>query len=262
MQDVSNGNLFCNVKEVLDTNVNIPPHPPDDHTTTNATCASSVPWGKRSTRTLTSPPTPPWRSYDNICNLCLFHVQHVKKSKISNPIPPFRKTSFLKFATLPRDRKWHISKSTTLPRAPYQPHAKNNLISQQPPNPGQTACTKMSKNEPIAESLKWTSCVSPALQSSRKCTTQKHAFSQQTQQTCKFPRWFLDPQTLYFQEALTGAVAKIQALDRKKPDPKMSNSGQISERSIMKYQISNGNVQEIRKFQWRQHMHFVEISPW
>ena len=129
MQDVSNGNLFCNVKEVLDTNVNIPPTPPDDHTTTYATCASSVPWGKRSTRTLTSPPhppTPPWRSYDNICNLCLFHVQHVKKSKISNPIPPFRKTSFLKFATLPRDRKWHISKSTTLPRAPYQPHAKNN----------------------------------------------------------------------------------------------------------------------------------------
>ena len=52
-------------------------------------------------------------------------MQHVKKSKISNPIPPFRKTSFLKFATLPRDRKWHISKSTTLPRAPYQPHAKN-----------------------------------------------------------------------------------------------------------------------------------------
>ena len=126
MQDVSNGNLFCNVKEVLDTNVNIPPHPPDDHTTTNATCASSVPWGKRSTRTLTSPPPPPWRSYDNISNMYLFHVQHVKKSKISNPIPPFRKTSFLKFATLPRDRKWHISKSTTLPRAPYQPHAKNN----------------------------------------------------------------------------------------------------------------------------------------
>ena len=126
MQDVSNGNLFCKVKEVLDTNVNIPPTPPDDHTTTNATCASSVPWGKRSTRTLTSPPPPPWRSYDNICNLCLFHVQHVKKSKISNPIPPFRKTSFLKFATLPRDRKWHISKSTTLPRAPYQPHADNN----------------------------------------------------------------------------------------------------------------------------------------
>ena len=129
MQDVSNGNLFCNVKEVLDTNVNVtsPPTPPDDHTTTNATCASSVPWGKRSTRTLTSPPHPPWRSYDNICNLCLFHVQHVKKSKISNPIPPFRKTSFLKFATLPRDRKWHISKSTTLPRAPYQPHAINNF---------------------------------------------------------------------------------------------------------------------------------------
>jgi hypothetical protein len=32
----------------------------------------------------------------------------------------------LKFATLPRDRKWHISKLATLPRAPYQPHAKNN----------------------------------------------------------------------------------------------------------------------------------------
>ena len=143
------------------------PTPPDDHTTTYATYASSVTWWKRSTRTLTSPP-PPWRSYDNICNICLFrnvmealdtnvnippppphppttptpltiirqhmrniclfHVQHVKKSKMSNPIPPFRKTSFLKFATLPRDRKWHISKSTTLPRAPYQPHAKNNIL--------------------------------------------------------------------------------------------------------------------------------------
>ena len=53
------------------------------------------------------------------------HVQHVKDAKKSNPIPPFRKASFLKFATLPRDRTWHISKLTTLPRAPYQPHAKN-----------------------------------------------------------------------------------------------------------------------------------------
>jgi hypothetical protein len=67
---------------------------------------------------------------------------------------------------------------------------------------------------------------------------------------------------LYFQEAFTGAVAKIEALDRKKPDPKMPNSGQISERSIMKYQISNGNVQEIIKQEWQRHMHFVEISPW
>ena len=54
------------------------------------------------------------------------HVQHVKDTKKSNPIPPFRKASFLKFATLQRDRKWHISKLTTLPRAPYQPHAINN----------------------------------------------------------------------------------------------------------------------------------------
>jgi len=43
-----------------------------------------------------------------------------------NPIPPFAQASFLKFATRPRDRKWHISKLATLPRAPYQPHAKNN----------------------------------------------------------------------------------------------------------------------------------------
>ena len=53
------------------------------------------------------------------------HVQHVKDAKKSNLIPQFRKASFLKFATLPRDRKWHIAKLTTLPRAPYQPHAKN-----------------------------------------------------------------------------------------------------------------------------------------
>ena len=53
------------------------------------------------------------------------HVQHVKDTKKSNPIPPFRKATFLKFATLPRDGKWHISKLTTLPRAPYQPHAEN-----------------------------------------------------------------------------------------------------------------------------------------
>ena len=53
------------------------------------------------------------------------HAQHVKDAKKSNPIPPFRKASFLKFAIFPRDRKWHISKLTTLPRAPYQPHAKN-----------------------------------------------------------------------------------------------------------------------------------------
>ena len=57
------------------------------------------------------------------------HVQHVKDTKRSNPIPPFRKASFLKFATLPRDRKWHISKLATLPRAPYQPHAENNCGS-------------------------------------------------------------------------------------------------------------------------------------
>ena len=45
------------------------------------------------------------------------------KLKKSIPIPPFPQVSFLKFATLPRDRKWHISKLATLPRAPYQPHA-------------------------------------------------------------------------------------------------------------------------------------------
>ena len=44
--------------------------------------------------------------------------------KKTNPIPPFAQASFLKFATLPRDRKWHISKLATLPRAPYQPHAR------------------------------------------------------------------------------------------------------------------------------------------
>jgi hypothetical protein len=36
----------------------------------------------------------------------------------------------LKFSTLPRDRKWHLSKLTTLPRASYQPHAKNNYCMQ------------------------------------------------------------------------------------------------------------------------------------
>ena len=56
-------------------------------------------------------------------------MQHVKNSKKTNPIPPFLQASFLKFATIPRDRKWHISKLATLPRAPYQPHAKNNLQS-------------------------------------------------------------------------------------------------------------------------------------
>ena len=49
------------------------------------------------------------------------------KTKKKNPIPPFPQASFLKFATLPRDRKWHISKLATLPRAPYQPHATNNF---------------------------------------------------------------------------------------------------------------------------------------
>ena len=61
------------------------------------------------------------------------HVQHVKNSKKLNPTPPFAQTSFLKFVTRPRDRKWHISKLATLPRAPYQPHAKNNnLIKKNP----------------------------------------------------------------------------------------------------------------------------------
>ena len=40
--------------------------------------------------------------------------------------PHFGKPHFLKFATLSRDRNWHISKLTTHRRAPYQPHAKNN----------------------------------------------------------------------------------------------------------------------------------------
>ena len=60
---------------------------------------------------------PPWWSYDSMCNML--------KTKKTNPIPPFPQASFLKFATLPRDRKWHISKLATLPRAPYQPHASN-----------------------------------------------------------------------------------------------------------------------------------------
>ena len=56
MQDVSNGNLFCNVKEVLDRNVNIPPHPP-------------------------------WRSFDNKCNMCLFRT--VREALDTNVnIPP------------------------------------------------------------------------------------------------------------------------------------------------------------------------------
>jgi hypothetical protein len=50
----------------------------------------------------------------------------LKTQKKTNPIPPFAQASFLKFATLPRDRKWNISKLATLPRAPYQPHANNN----------------------------------------------------------------------------------------------------------------------------------------
>ena len=79
--------IFRNVKEVLVRDVNTPPHP--------------------------QPPLMIIRQ----------HVQHVKNSKKSNPIPPFPQASFLKFATLPRDRKWHISKLATLPRAPYQPHA-------------------------------------------------------------------------------------------------------------------------------------------
>ena len=81
--------IFRNVKEVLVKNVN------------------------------TLPPPPP------LLMIIRQHVQHVKNSKKSNPIPPFPQASFLKFATLPRDRKWHISKLATLPRAPYQPHAEN-----------------------------------------------------------------------------------------------------------------------------------------
>ena len=64
------------------------PHPPDDHTTTYATYASSVTWWKRSTRTLTSPP-PPWRSYDNICNICLFrNVMEALDTNVNIPPPP------------------------------------------------------------------------------------------------------------------------------------------------------------------------------
>ena len=37
-----NACIFRNVKEVLVRDVNTPPHPPDDHTTACATCASSV----------------------------------------------------------------------------------------------------------------------------------------------------------------------------------------------------------------------------
>ena len=53
------------------------------------------------------------------------HVQHVKDAKKWNPTP-ISESLIFKFATFPRDRKWHISKLTNLPRAPYQPHAKNN----------------------------------------------------------------------------------------------------------------------------------------
>ena len=60
------------------------------------------------------------------------HVQHIKDANESNPMPSFRKASFLKFATLPRDCKWHISKLTTLARAPYQPHAENYLDDDAP----------------------------------------------------------------------------------------------------------------------------------
>ena len=94
--------IFRNVKEVLVKNVIIhPPHPP---------------------------PPPPLM-------IIRQHVQHVKNSKKSNPIPPFPQASFSKFATLPRDRKWHISKLATLPRAPYQPHATNNQTTKQQPQP-------------------------------------------------------------------------------------------------------------------------------
>ena len=73
-----------------------------------------------SSRTLSHPPHPPLMTIRE-------HVQHVEQSRNSIPEPPFSQTSFFKCATLPRDRKWHISKKATLPRAAYQPHAKNDL---------------------------------------------------------------------------------------------------------------------------------------
>ena len=49
----------------------------------------------------------------------------IKKCQRSDSMRPFRKMRFLKCVTLPQDPQSHISKSTTLPRAAYQPHAKN-----------------------------------------------------------------------------------------------------------------------------------------
>ena len=65
-----------------------------------------------------NPPPPRW-SYDGMCNM-------LKTPKNQILYPHFGKPHFLKFATLSRDRNWHISKLTTHRRAPYQPHAKNN----------------------------------------------------------------------------------------------------------------------------------------
>jgi len=75
--------------------------PPDDHTTACATCACSAPSEKCSSRTLIHPLHTPLM-------IIRQHVQHLKDAKKSNPISTFRQASFLKFATLPRDRKWHI----------------------------------------------------------------------------------------------------------------------------------------------------------
>ena len=133
-----NVGIFRNVKEVLVKNVNTPPPPPNSH--------------------------PPWWSYDSMCNVCIFrnvkevlvknvnntpphpppppplmiirqHVQHVKNSKKSNSIPPFAQASFLKFATLPRDRKWHISnfqgrRISRMPKTTTPPHLQTAICTQ------------------------------------------------------------------------------------------------------------------------------------
>ena len=90
--------IFRNVQEVLVKSVNTPPPHPHPH-----------------------PPD----GHPTACATCY----KLKKIKSYTPI-----CSFLKCVTLPRDRKWHISKLATLPRAPYQPHAKNNnLIKKKKP---------------------------------------------------------------------------------------------------------------------------------
>ena len=109
--------LFRNVMEVLDTNVNIPPTPPDHHTTTYTTCASSVTWWKRSTRTLTSP-APPWPSYDNIYDMCLFrNVMEALDTNVNiPPTPPDHHTTT--YTTCASSVTWWKRSTRTLTSPP------------------------------------------------------------------------------------------------------------------------------------------------